>query len=89
MMDTPVPTSPRRILIATGVALATALILLIVAVLPAEYGIDPLGTGKALGKSGSIPACQSLQCATLGDQPRLRHSAIAAWPKNKNRRCSS
>jgi hypothetical protein len=49
MMDTPVAASPRRILIATGVALTTALAVLVVAVLPAEFGIDPLGTGKALG----------------------------------------
>ena len=33
---------------ATIVALVVAVILLVTAVLPAEYGIDPLGTGKAL-----------------------------------------
>ncbi|MDQ3070594.1 MAG: hypothetical protein M3R55_12815 [Acidobacteriota bacterium] len=48
-MDTPVAASRRRILTATAVALAIAFVVLIVAVLPAEYGIDPLGTGKALG----------------------------------------
>lgn len=48
-MDTPVAASRRRILAATGIALVIALVVLIVAVLPAEYGIDPLGTGKALG----------------------------------------
>ena len=35
--------------LATRVAIAVAVLLLFVAVLPAEYGIDPLGTGKALG----------------------------------------
>ena len=39
----------RRLAIATAVALAVAAVLLVVAVLPAEYGIDPLGAGKALG----------------------------------------
>jgi len=34
---------------ATVIALIVAGIILVVAVLPAEYGIDPLGTGKALG----------------------------------------
>lgn len=48
-MDTPAAASPRRILAATGAALAIALTVLLVAVLPAEFGIDPLGTGKALG----------------------------------------
>lgn len=33
---------------ATGIALAVALAILFTAVLPAEYGIDPLQTGKAL-----------------------------------------
>jgi hypothetical protein len=34
---------------ATGIALVVALLILFVAVLPAEYGIDPLKTGRALG----------------------------------------
>ena len=34
---------------ATILALLVAVIVLFVAVLPAEYGIDPLGTGRALG----------------------------------------
>lgn len=39
----------RRIALATAVALLVAALVLVVAVLPAEYGLDPLGTGKALG----------------------------------------
>lgn len=45
----PAAPSKRRLAVATGVAIAVAALLLFVAVLPAEYGIDPLGTGKALG----------------------------------------
>lgn len=41
--------SIRRILVAVGLALVVALVVLVVAVLPAEYNIDPLGTGRALG----------------------------------------
>src|ERR1700683_1604244 len=37
---------------ATGIALAVALILLFTAVLPAEYGFDPLKTGALLGLTG-------------------------------------
>jgi hypothetical protein len=37
---------------ATGIALLVALSLLFTAVLPAEYGFDPLKTGKALGLTG-------------------------------------
>jgi hypothetical protein len=41
--------APRHILAATGAALVAAAVVLVVAVLPAEYGIDPLGTGRLLG----------------------------------------
>ncbi len=48
--------SKKQLLISTLVALIVASILLITAVLPAEYGIDPTGIGKALGltKMGEI-----------------------------------
>ena len=42
------PPSKKRIAKATAIALAVAAVLLVTAVLPAEYGIDPLGTGKLL-----------------------------------------
>jgi hypothetical protein len=38
-----------NIVVATVVALAVAAAVLVVAVLPAEYGVDPLGTGRLLG----------------------------------------
>jgi hypothetical protein len=43
------PPSVRKILLATAGAAVAAAIILITAVLPAEYGIDPLGTGRLLG----------------------------------------
>lgn len=50
---TPPPAAPapssRALAKATGVALVAAVIVLMTAVLPAEYGIDPLGAGRALG----------------------------------------
>ena len=48
-----VPPAPsaKTLAIASGMALLAAGIILMTAVLPAEYGIDPLGTGKALGLS--------------------------------------
>jgi hypothetical protein len=45
---TPAP-SARRIAVAALVAILVAALLLVMVVLPAEYGIDPLGTGAALG----------------------------------------
>src|SRR4051812_27169950 len=46
--------SPSKTAIAkaTGIALFVALLFLFVAVLPAEYGFDPLKTGKILGLTG-------------------------------------
>jgi hypothetical protein len=40
---------PRQLAKATAAAFAAAALVLITAVLPAEYGIDPLGTGRAMG----------------------------------------
>jgi hypothetical protein len=48
--DAPRPAaSAGKILAATAAALGAAAVILVVAVLPAEYGIDPLGTGRLLG----------------------------------------
>src|ERR1700722_1099264 len=44
--------SKGKIVQATVIALAAALVILFVAVLPAEYGIDPLKTGALLGLTG-------------------------------------
>jgi hypothetical protein len=41
--------STARLLKATIVALTVAVVILVAAILPAEYGIDPLGTGAAMG----------------------------------------
>jgi hypothetical protein len=59
--------SRKAIAKATGIALAVALLLLFVAVLPAEYGIDPLKTGKALGLLG----------LAAGDNSTGRAAAVA------------
>jgi hypothetical protein len=45
----PAAPSTRAILTATVIALFVAVIILVLFVLPAEYGIDPVGTGRALG----------------------------------------
>jgi hypothetical protein len=53
---TPPAPSKRQIVWATLLALLVALAVLFVAVLPAEYGFDPLGTGRALGLTGLASA---------------------------------
>lgn len=66
-----IPQAPSlaKILAATVVALIVAAIVLVVAILPAEYGIDPLGTGKALGLT---------ELAKAGEQPESAPSAEGA-----------
>jgi hypothetical protein len=41
--------STRRLVRATAIAVTVAAVLLVTVVLPVEYGLDRLGTGKALG----------------------------------------
>jgi hypothetical protein len=47
----PMPEAPsaRRLLRSTLIAAAVAIALLVMVVLPAEYGVDPTGVGRALG----------------------------------------
>jgi hypothetical protein len=63
--------SSRQLLRATLVAIAAASVILVAIVLPAEYGIDPLGTGRATGlyrpradaivpATASAPAAQAM-----------------------------
>jgi hypothetical protein len=47
--DLATPPPARKILLATAGAVVAAAIILVTAVLPAEYGLDPLGTGRLLG----------------------------------------
>ncbi len=44
----PHPTS-RQLLHSSAIAVAAAILILATVVLPAEYGIDPTGAGRALG----------------------------------------
>ena len=47
--DTQQPPSPRGILIAVAIAFIVGSAVLVVAILPAEFGVDPLKTGQILG----------------------------------------
>ena len=59
MTEIPNLPSRKRILVATTVAAGVAATLLIVAILPAEYGIDPLGTGRVLGLTALAQATEA------------------------------
>ena len=62
---TPTTDSPsaKTLALATGCALLVAALVVVGAVLPAEYGLDPLGTGRVLG----LLALSQVQPITMED----------------------
>lgn len=68
MTDVTPPSLARgKIVKALLLALILALIILVTAVLPAEYGIDPLGTGKLLGFSRLYQPQAETKTNSLGE----------------------
>lgn len=65
------PPSKKAIAKATTIALAVALVILFTAVLPAEYGIDPLRTGKLLHLTDLAKATETKAAAppSVGARP--------------------
>jgi hypothetical protein len=65
----------ERVALATGAALFVAGVILVVAVLPAEYGVDPLGIGRRLGLTAmndtqrSLEAFQATRTGNAGGAP--------------------
>src|SRR5438046_4420286 len=59
------------------IAMAVALLILFTTVLPAEYGIDPLKTGAALGLTGISKAADS---ATAGRATPVQTGIYTAQP---------
>ena len=63
--------SLKALATATAIALAAAAVILVAFVLPAEYGIDPLKTGKALGLT---------ELANISEAPAKPLSALPVAP---------
>jgi hypothetical protein len=66
----PVIIARERIALAAGAALLLAGLILVVAVLPAEYGVDPLGIGARLGLTELNATAKNIE--------RFQASAVAA-----------
>jgi hypothetical protein len=73
--------SGKRIVLSVGLALVVAAIVLVVAVLPAEYGIDPTGIGRALGLDElKAPASRTIEVRdVIGGNERVREVEIPAF----------
>ncbi len=80
LADTP---STRTLLLATAAALAGAAVILVLFVLPAEYGIDPLHTGRALGLTDLANASAEPQ-RTPAEPPRTSGTSSEPRPTSIN-----
>jgi hypothetical protein len=88
--------SMKRLAIATIFALVLAGIILVVAVLPAEYGIDPLGTGAALGLTAlsegadqaplDLKALAEAKPTPIGNKQLQTPPVLADWDRNQDAR---
>ena len=65
--------SGRKLLLATLTAMATAAVVLVCVVLPAEYGIDPLRTGEMLGL-GPLAQAKRVQEANARSEGSIMHA---------------
>jgi len=71
------PPSGKRIAMATAGAAVLAIILLITTVLPAEYGIDPTGTGRMFGLDAMSQPSRTLEISdVLGGNEGVREVEI-------------
>ncbi len=57
----PVIIERERLAVAAGAALLIAGLILVIAVLPAEYGVDPLGIGRRLGLTAMSDVAQRVE----------------------------
>ena len=74
--------SARQIAVASLAALGVAAIVLVTAVLPADFGIDPVGTGKALGLLALYDADANPQKSTTSSiSPGPVSTAAAVRPR--------
>jgi hypothetical protein len=73
--------SGQRIGLSVVIALAVAAVVLVVAVLPAEYGIDPVGLGRVFGFTElNAPASRTIEVRdVLGGNERVREVEIPAF----------
>lgn len=80
-MIAPVPAEPRQLALATLAAALVAAVVLVVAVLPAEYGIDPTGLGAATGFARLNEDAGPPVVVTPADDPgpRALHEVDATW----------
>lgn len=77
------PPSRKRLLASVVAAIMGAVVVLVAFVLPAEYGIDPTGIGKALGLSAIHQPTRTLQVKdVIGGNEKYREVTLPASPRD-------
>ena len=72
--------TPKQLAASTAISLGLAAIVLITLVLPAEYGIDPLGTGAALGLTElSVPQIKVVSTVEMEVTSVTRQFTLQSW----------
>ena len=89
MENTNIPTdrelpSTAKLIKSTAIAAATAAVLLVTVVMPAEYGIDPTGIGNIIGlkKMGEIRVSLAKEEAQQQADAQLAQKEVVAQPDN-------
>jgi hypothetical protein len=72
----------ERIAVAAGAALLVAGLILVIAVLPAEYGVDPLGIGRLLGLTAMSDVGRSVD-ALAADRAAAGGAAAPITPQDR------
>lgn len=76
------PPSRKRLLTSIAAAIVGAAVILVAFVLPAEYGIDPTGIGKALGLSAIHAPTRTLQVKdVIGGNEKYREVTLPVDPR--------
>jgi hypothetical protein len=77
------PPSLRKLVTATLIALVVACAILVAFVLPAEYGIDPLGSGRALGLTALADTAETPQASEppRTSEPARKSEQASAEPR--------
>jgi hypothetical protein len=71
------PPSAKRLMLSCAVAIAGAAVALVTFVLPAEYGIDPTGIGRALGLTAISGPSRTIEVAdVVGGNEKYREVEI-------------
>ncbi len=71
------PPATRRLIASIAIALVAALVILFLVVLPAEYGIDPTGAGRAMGLTAiGKPQRTLLVRDVIGGNDKIREIAL-------------